>query len=90
MSLPAVLWPLTLKFLDNMLAVLDDKFYINRFVETQLPTKAQIFSRTGQRAVNPAGMYTGDDAVKYSHSKTESASQFVRDAESFESPKNEE
>ena len=81
---------MTLKFLPNMLPLLNEKFFTNRFVETQLPTKAQIFARTGQRAVNPAGMYTGDEGVRYSRSKTESASQFVSEAESYEPPKNEE
>lgn len=89
MLAPVVLWPLTLKYLVSMIPLFSDEMFGNRFVETQLPTKQQIFARTGQRAVNPAGMYTGDEGVKYSHSKTESASQFARDAESFEPSKDE-
>lgn len=72
-----------------MLPLIDEKMFPNRFTETKLPTKAQIFARTGQRAVSPAGSYTGDDAVKIHSTQTESAEEFARAAESFakESPK---
>lgn len=58
----------------------------NRFVEVELPTKRQIFSRTGQRAVTPAGMYTDDDPCRFFSSKTESAEAFARAAEAYEAP----
>lgn len=72
-----------------MLPLLDEKMFPNRFVETQLPTKAQIFARTGQRAVSPAGQYSGDDEVKRHSTPTESADEFARSAENFtpETPK---
>lgn len=58
----------------------------NRFTETALPTKAQIFDRTGQRAVAPNGVYTGDEAAKIGASSTEQAEAFARAAESYERP----
>lgn len=69
-----------------MLPLFDEKMFPNRFVETQLPTKAQIFSRTGQRAVSPAGSYSGDDNVSRVKTPTESAEEFARSAESFSKP----
>lgn len=72
-----------------MLYIPDDKMFPNKFVETQLPTKGQIFDRTGKRAVSPAGVYTGDDPANIGRSNTESAEAFVRSAESFEPPKSE-
>lgn len=56
---------------------------INNFVEVQLPTKGQIFARTGQHAVSPSGSYTGDDPVIIGRTPTESANAFLKDVESF-------
>lgn len=70
-----------------MIFIPDEKMNINKFVDTQLPTKSQIFSRTGQHAVNPAGMYTGDNPYKPSMKPTEQAEAFVKEAEAFELPK---
>lgn len=67
-----------------MLPLVKDSMFTNKFVDTKLPTKKQIFARTGQVAVNPAGSYTGDDAVGHIKSKTESAEAFARTAESYE------
>ena len=72
-----------------MLPLISEKFFTNRFVETQLPTKAEIFARTGQRAVNPAGSYSGEELFRKYRSKTESAEAFARSADSFELPKDE-
>lgn len=47
-----------------------DEMFTNKFVAVTLPTKKQIFARTGQRAVNPSGMYTGDDAVHFKDTPT--------------------
>lgn len=58
-----------------------DKMNVNKFVHTSLPTKAQIFARTGQKAVSPAGNYTGDDPALMNRSKTESAEAFVKSIE---------
>lgn len=55
---------------------------INKFVDVELPTKAQIFARTGQHAVSPSGSYTGDDPAIIGRSKTESANQFLNDVDS--------
>lgn len=80
-----VLWLLILKSLVNMLYLPNDEFFVNKFVETKLPTKAQIFSRTGQRSVNPAGAYTGDTGARIGMSPTQTA-QALQDAyESAES-----
>lgn len=67
-----------------MLYIPDDKMNINKFVDVQLPTKAQIFDRTGQRAVAPSGLYTLDDPALIGRSTTESAERFARMAESYE------
>lgn len=69
-----------------MIFLPEDKMNINKFVDTQLPTKGQIFDRTGQRAVAPAGVYTHDDPALIGRSTTESAERFARDAESYERP----
>lgn len=73
-----------------MIYLPDEKMNINKFVDVQLPSKAQIFSRTGQRAVSPAGMYTGDNDVKFGMKPTEQAAAFVEAAESAESPESSE
>lgn len=64
-----------------------DKMNINKFVDTQLPTKAQIFSRTGQHAVSPSGFYTHDEPYRPSMKPTEQAEAFAKEAEAFELPK---
>lgn len=61
----------------------DDKLFINKFTYTQLPSKAQIFSRTGQRSVNPSGSYSGDVSVKFGQSKTAQVAEFIQAAENF-------
>lgn len=67
-----------------------DKMHPNKFVEVELPTKSQIFSRTGQHAVNPGGSFSGDDPVKFRNTPTASAASFVKSAESYEAPENTE
>ena len=62
------------------------EMFANKFVETQLPTKGQIFDRTGKRAVSPAGTYTGDDPARIGSSPTEQAEAFARAAEAYERP----
>lgn len=85
-----VLCPLTLKSLNSMLFLPNDKMFPNKFVEVQLPTKGQIFARTGQRA-QCGGTFSGEDVeVRFASSKTESAERFVRNAEAYESPKEDE
>lgn len=69
-----------------MIFLPDEKMNINKFVDVQLPSKAQIFSRTGQRAVAPGGMYTGDDAIKFGMKPTEQANAFADQAELYEPP----
>lgn len=61
----------------------DDKMFTNKFTYTELPSKAQIFSRTGQRSVNPSGSYSGEESVKFGQSKTAQAAEFVQAAENF-------
>ena len=72
-----------------MIFLPSEKMNINKFVDAQLPTKAQIFSRTGQRAVSPAGSYSGDEAVCFGLKPTEQAEAFAQTAESFEVPTDE-
>lgn len=59
------------------------KMNINAFVEAKLPTKQQIFARTGGKSVTPSGSYTGDDEAKIARCPTEQAENFVRVAESM-------
>lgn len=72
-----------------MLYLPNDDMFINKFVYVEVPTKAQIFSRTGQRAVAPGGAYTKDDPANFGLSPTQEANQFAKDAESYEPPKDE-
>lgn len=70
-----------------MLYLPNDDMFINKFVYVEVPTKAQIFSRTGQRAVSPAGSFTGDDSAIFGKTPTQSANEFANDAEKYETPK---
>lgn len=54
---------------------------VNKFVLVQLPSKKEIFQRTGQVAVNPNGVYTGDQPVKYGQEIGERMENFVHNAE---------
>lgn len=70
-----------------MIYLPDDKMFANKFIFAQLPTKAQIFSRTGQRAVSPSGMFTKDDSADFGKTPTMSAAEFLKDAEAYEESK---
>lgn len=72
-----------------MLYLPNDDMFVNAFIHCEVPTKAQIFARTGQRAVAPNGLYTQDKAYQFGKTPTMSASEFVKDAESYEEPKSE-
>lgn len=54
---------------------------MNKFTDVQLPTKQQIFARTGQRAVSPSGSYTGDEGASFGKTPTESADEFLQSVE---------
>lgn len=73
-----------------MLYLPDDNMWVNKFTFVELPTKAQIFSRTGQRAVSPSGLYTKDDPADFGKTPTMSAAEFLKDAEAYESEKSDE
>lgn len=73
-----------------MLYIPNDEMFVNKFVEVYLPTKKQIFARTGQHAVAPGGSYTGEDPVHFKDSPTSGLNRLVRDAESFEAPEKED
>lgn len=66
-----------------MLYCPNKEMFPNKFVETQLPTKGQIFDRTGQRAVCPAGSYTGDESARFASCSTEGAEALARAAEAY-------
>lgn len=68
-----------------MLYLPNDDFFVNKFVYVELPTKAQIFSRTGQRAVSPSGSYTKDESANFGLNQTQQAESFAKAAESYES-----
>lgn len=72
-----------------MLPVFDEKLFVNRIVDVQLPTKGEIFSRVGGHAVNPAGSYTGDESAKMNRRKTEQAMSFIEAVEAYQKPSNE-
>lgn len=67
-----------------MYPLLDFKMFPNKFVAVELPTKSQIFSRTGKTAVSPSGCFTGEDPCRFGMSTTEAADAFARTAESYE------
>lgn len=75
-----------LKFLLDMLYLPNDDMFINKFVYCDVPTKAQIFARTGQRAVSASGAYTQDKSYQFGKTPTQSATEFLRDVETYESP----
>lgn len=64
-----------------MLYLPNDELFINKFVYVEVPTKAQIFARVGQKAVNPAGSFTGDESASFGKTPTQSADDFVSAAE---------
>lgn len=64
-----------------MLFIPDVKMDVNKFVDVPLPTKAQIFARTGQRAVTPNGVYTKDDPARFGHTQTEQMNDFTNAVE---------
>lgn len=66
-----------------MLLLLNLKMHPNRFVHCEVPTKRQIFARTGGASVSPNGVYTGDESARMNRFPTESAEDFVRAAESM-------
>lgn len=63
------------------------KMDVNHFVEVIVPTKAQIFARTGQKSVSPAGSYSGEDAARFGKTTTQSAMEFAKAADAYEVPK---
>ena len=67
-----------------MLPLPTDKFWTNKFVKTMLPTKRQIFARTGQIAVTPNGVYTKDEPAHLGRTQTESMNEFAKAAESYD------
>lgn len=69
-----------------MLFLPNDDLFVNKFVYVELPTKAQIFSRTGQRAVSPNGEFTKDEPAVFGKSNTQSMAEFVAAAEMYVEP----
>ena len=69
-----------------MLYLPNDEMFINKFVYAEVPSKAQIFARTGQRAVSPTGAFTGESSAIFGKQPTQSAMEFVREVESIEMP----
>lgn len=61
----------------------DNFLELNKFVEVQLPTTREIFARTGSIAKLPAEMYTGDDYVPDTQSKTDAIAQADADYREF-------
>lgn len=69
-----------------MLYIPNDAMFVNKFVDVALPTKKQIFGRTGQRAVQPSGSYTGDEEVHFADTPTSGLARMCEDAESYSVP----
>lgn len=61
---------------------------INKFVDVKLPTKRQIFARVG--GFSSGEMYSGDTSVRPGMKPTEQADAFVKAAEDYELPKQEQ
>lgn len=70
-----------------MLYLPNDEMFVNKFVYAEVPSKAQIFARTGQRAVAPNGAFTGESSAIFGKQPTQSAMEFVKAAEEIEMPK---
>lgn len=87
MYLQNATWPLILKFLLNMYYIPKKKMDVNHFVKVLVPSKGQIFARTGKTAVSPAGSFSGDDPARFGKTPTQSAMEFAKAAESFSLPK---
>lgn len=64
-----------------MLFLPSDDMWPNKFVLVTLPTKAQIFSRTGKVAVSPSGAYSGEQNARFGKTPTMSAEELLRAAE---------
>lgn len=71
-----------------MLPLLNDEMNINKFINVVLPSKRQIFSRTGAYASGVS--YSSDDSVIMNRSKTESAAAFAKAVDDYVPPKSEE
>lgn len=56
---------------------------INAFQQIVLPSKAQIFARTGRKAVKRTD-YTGDDSANFGALPTQTLEQVARTAEKYE------
>jgi len=69
-----------------MLYLPSDEMFVNKFVYVELPTKAQIFSRTGQKAVSPNGEFTKDEPAVFGKSNTQSMAEFAAAAEAYKEP----
>lgn len=69
-----------------MIYIPNSKMWPNKFVHCEVPTKREIFARTGQRAVSPNGVFTGDEPANMSKTATQSAMEFVKSAEDFDLP----
>lgn len=63
------------------------KMDVNHFVKVLVPSKGQIFARTGKIAVSPAGSYSGEDAARFGKTPTQSAMEFAKAADVYEVPK---
>lgn len=66
-----------------MIYLPNDKMDVNAFVYCEVPTKREIFSRTGGAPVTPNGVYTGEESARMNRFPTESAEDLVRAAESM-------
>ena len=69
-----------------MLYLPNDEMFVNKFVYAEVPSKAQIFARTGQRAVAPNGAFTGESSAIFGKQPTQSAMEFVKASEDYEMP----
>lgn len=63
------------------------KMDVNHFVEVFVPSKGQIFARTGKVAVSPAGSYSGENVARFGKTPTQSAMEFARAADAYTPPK---
>lgn len=66
-----------------MMYIPNDDMFTNRFVDVALPTKREIFARTGQHAVNAGGLYSGEDAVHFKDTPTSAIERGLRSIENM-------
>ena len=65
-----------------MLPIIEKEMNVNKFIHVLVPSKKQIFARTGSKS-NNSGMYTKDVSADFGSSKTKICDNIARDIDNF-------